>query len=114
MDFNFMFSGTVTFEHRVIMPGLEGVFREALSELREINRRLVIMSVELDDLAAAVTEETTVVTSIETLITSLAAQITASAGDPAKITALAAELRANTARLAAAVTANTPPAPPTP
>ena len=78
-----------------------------------------IMSVQSDiaQLTADVTAQTTVVSSVQTLLTGLAATISNLQGqitDPASqaaLTAAVAALEQNSAALAAAVTANTPPAP---
>ena len=70
------------------------------------------MSVEMDALQEAVTENTTLDDSIILLLNGIAAQIVDSAGDKTKAVALAAELKAKSAALQAAITANTPQAPP--
>jgi hypothetical protein len=69
------------------------------------------MSVQLDTLAAEVTEMTTVVDSAVALLNGLSAQIVALKDDPARLLALAADLDAKANELAAAVAANTPAAP---
>ncbi len=69
------------------------------------------MSQAMDDLKAAVDAEDTVIASAVTLLNGLGAQIAATAGDPAKVAALAADVNAQAAALAAAVAANTPAAP---
>lgn len=74
-------------------------------------RRLLMT---LDDLAKQVQANTDVEASAVTLIQGLAAQLKASANDPAKIQALADQLSASAAPLAAAVAANTPAAPASP
>jgi hypothetical protein len=63
----------------------------------------------MDQLIAAVTAENTVIDSAITLLNGLSAQIAATAGDPAKVTALAAEVTAKTKALSDAVAANTQP-----
>lgn len=70
------------------------------------------MSKELDDLTAQVTANSAVLDSAITLINGIADRITAAGVDPVKLTALTDELKAKDEALAAAVTANTPPAPP--
>jgi hypothetical protein len=77
------------------------------------------MSQELDDLTAQVTASTTVQESAMTLLTGLKtaldAAIAAGGGTPpAALVALSASLSAESAKLAAAITANTPAAGPTP
>jgi pyridoxine 5'-phosphate synthase PdxJ len=67
------------------------------------------MALSLDALTAQVAANTTVEQSAITLINGLAAQITAAAGDPAKVSALADQLKTSATALAAAITANTPP-----
>lgn len=86
--------------------------------LTEINERTKKMSAELDDLTAAVAENTTIDQSAITLIEGLAASIAALAANAtdlaqlkAAITAKAADLRASSAALSTAVAANTPAAP---
>ncbi len=66
------------------------------------------MSAEMDDLAAQVHANTDVANSAVALINGIADRIAAAAGDPAAVTALADELRASDAALAASVVANTP------
>lgn len=66
-------------------------------------------SPELDALTAEVTNTNTVEESAITLISGLAQQILDHVNDPAALTALAASLKDESAKLAAAVTANTPP-----
>jgi hypothetical protein len=70
--------------------------------------------VDLTRLTAAVTNDATVNDSAETLITGLAEQLRAVAGDAAAVNALADALDAQSAKLATAVTANTPAAEPAP
>jgi len=63
---------------------------------------------ELDDLQAKVTEINTVEESAIALLNGLSAQLTAAAGNPAQVQAIADSLSAESAKLAAAVAANTP------
>ncbi len=86
--------------------------------LLRIERRQIIliqgelaMSKELDDLTAQVKANADLEASAVTLINGLADQIKAAADDPAKIAALADQIKASSAPLAAAVAANTPAAP---
>lgn len=67
----------------------------------------------LADLQALVTQEDTVIDSAVALIQGLAAQVAALAPNQAAIDALAADIKAKSDGLAAAVAANTTP-PPTP
>lgn len=71
-----------------------------------------IMSAEMDTLSAQVTQTLTVEQSAVTLIQGLAAQIVDAAGDRTKSLALAGTLKTSADALAAAITANTPAAPP--
>lgn len=82
-----------------------------LDYLREIKKKEITMSKELDALEVAVTENTALDTSIIALVEGLAAQIEEMKDDPAKMEALAASLREKSAALAAAIQANTPPTP---
>jgi hypothetical protein len=75
--------------------------------------RLNAMSAALDRLTAEVGETATAVDSVLALVTGLADQIRALKEDPVKLAALADELEAKQAAIAAAVAANTP-EPPTP
>lgn len=81
--------------------------------LHKILERSDKMSAELDRLTTEVTETKSSVESVITLVDGLAQQIRDLANDPAALNALADELDAQQARIAAAVTANTP-APPEP
>lgn len=65
----------------------------------------------LTDLQAQVAQNTTIEASAVTLIQGLAAQIAAAGTDPAALAALTANLNASATALAAAITANTTPAP---
>ena len=66
------------------------------------------MSVEMDTLTVAVTNNTALDESIIALLNGIAAQIADAAGDKVKALALAAELNAKSDALAAAIQANTP------
>lgn len=68
------------------------------------------MAKTLDDVLADVTAETTVTQSAITLLQQIKAALDAAiaSGDVTKIQAISDQLEANTAALAAAVTANTP------
>ena len=70
------------------------------------------MSVQLDRLTAEVAETRTAVNSVITLVAGLAQQIRDLKEDPAALEALANELDAAQAEIAAAVTENTPAEPP--
>lgn len=66
-----------------------------------------------DDLAAKVAAYTTIETSVVALLTDLSTRLKSAvaSGDPTQITSLIAQIDANNAALAAAVTANTVPQP---
>lgn len=68
----------------------------------------------LDDLAAAVAAEDTVIDSAITLLNGLKAALDAAGTDPTKLAALSSDITAKTAALSAAITANTPAAPASP
>lgn len=70
------------------------------------------MSAELDALTAQVASNTSLLQRAVTLINGIADRIAAAGLDPAKLTALTAELRSDDDGLAAAVAANMPVAPP--
>ena len=78
--------------------------------LTTIEREIYEMANELDDLKAAVANNTSVIGSAITLLQGLKAKLDAAiaSGNPAALTALSAELGAQDTALAAAVTANTP------
>lgn len=67
---------------------------------------------ELEDLQAQVAANKTVIDSALVLINGIADRIKAAGTDPQKLADLTASLKAEDDQLAAAVTANTPPAPP--
>ncbi len=67
------------------------------------------MSQEMDTLQAAVTASDTVQDSVIALLNGLGPQIADAAGDRAKSLALADDVTARAASMAAAVAANTPP-----
>lgn len=70
------------------------------------------MALDLTALEAEVAENTDAVASASSLLSTLAQELRDAAGDPAAVQALADRLDQNNAALAAAVTANTPQAPP--
>lgn len=71
-----------------------------------------LMSQEMDTLEAQVAQTLTVEQSAITLIQGIADKLADAAGDRAKSLALAGQLKTSADALAAAVTANTPAAPP--
>lgn len=66
------------------------------------------MALDFSGLEAELTRDNDVNSSAATLIAALATQVEATKGDPAKVQALADQLRAQSDALAAAVAANTP------
>lgn len=91
-----------------------GLLREMLGIVKALQTQGNHIMATLADVQAAVTAEDTVVDSAITLLNGLAAQIAALQPNQAAIDALAADVSGKTAALAAAVTANTPAAPPAP
>ena len=79
-----------------------------LALLKSVQKEEQHMSQELDDLKAAVAENTALDQSAIDLINGLAAQILALKDDPVALAALSAEIKAKSAALAAAIQANTP------
>jgi len=95
---------------------IEAKLDEIIRRLTRIEARLLeqegaIMSA-LDDLTAQVAANASAEASAIQLINGLAAEIAAAANDPVKIEALATQLKTSASALAAAITANTPAAPP--
>lgn len=82
-----------------------------LSLLRQLSGRQNDMSITLQALIAQVAATTSVEQSAITLIQGIAAQLADASADPAAVAALAASLKTSTDALAAAVAANTTPAP---
>ncbi len=82
--------------------------------LDRLEREVIEMSVELDNLTAEVAEVKGVAQSAVTLIKGLADQIAALKADPVALQALSDDLKATASALGAAIQANTPPVPPSP
>jgi hypothetical protein len=76
--------------------------------IRQLTEKVTTMSVALDKLTAEVSRNTAVDESAITLLNGLAQQIRDLKEDPVKLEALATELEGSSARLAEAVTSNTP------
>lgn len=78
--------------------------------LHELNIKVNTIMATIQDVADAVNAESTVDDSIITLLNSIVAQLQAviDSGDPASLDAVVSAIKANTAKLQAAVTANTP------
>jgi len=83
-----------------------------LAQLETVLEKENQMAATIDDILAGVNTESTVDDSIITLLNNIAQQL-ANAGVPqAKIDAIMSVIQANQAKVTAAVTANTPAAPP--
>lgn len=81
------------------------------SHLAHLERRMDRIMSAIDDLAAQVAANTTVIGSAKTLIQGLAQQLAAAGTDPAKLQALQTQLQQSDNDLAAAIAANTASAP---
>lgn len=117
----------INVRHTIVFPALEsflssesGKTDRILTLLQQLQQQITneethIMA-SIKDLQDEVTAEDTVIDSAVTLIEGLAAQVAALQPDQAAIDALAADIKAKSDALAAAVAANTPaaPAPPAP
>jgi len=79
-----------------------------LDALTELRKEQDVMSAELDAMTAEVTNATTVEESAIALIQGLATKIESLKTDPVALQGLADSLKTEDAKLAAAVTANTP------
>lgn len=84
------------------------ILRDILRDVREIKQKGGRIIMKLDELAVQVTENTNLETSAILLIQGIAAALAEAAADPAKVQALADQLKESAAALAAAITANTP------
>jgi len=80
--------------------------------LRTLENQMSTTNTTLAALQAQVQQNTTIENSAVTLIQGLAAQIAQAGTDPAALAALTANLNQSATALAAAITANTPSAPP--
>jgi DNA-binding FadR family transcriptional regulator len=91
----------------VISPDLARKLDAILTALSKLETRIMAT---LKDVLDAVTSETMIDDSVVTLLTQLHDQLAAAiaANDPAALQAIVDGIAANTAKLAAAVTANTP------
>jgi hypothetical protein len=79
-------------------------------ELQLINRKLDILMATIQDLTTAVAAESSVDDSIISLLNGIVAQLQAAiaTGDPAQLDTVVQGIQANTAKIQAAVVANTP------
>jgi len=89
------------------LPAMDRKLNQVLGRLTSMERLMSALTDAIDALAAEVEKNTQVDQSAIVLIQGLADQIAAVATDPAKVTELAAKLKASTDALAAAVAANT-------
>jgi hypothetical protein len=94
-------------------------FYLVLSELQDVKRELRTIKrleregiMDLERLTASVAAQTDVITSAQTLLGELSSLIRNAVNDPVALAAIADQVDANSAQLAAAVTENTPAAPP--
>jgi hypothetical protein len=98
----------------------DATMADVVARLERIEQRSISQGVQamsaLSDLQAQVAANTSVEASAVTLIQGLAAQIAtaAAASDTAALQALSSQLNSSASALAAAITANTPAAPPAP
>jgi len=90
-----------------------GILHEILGIVRRLEKKESVMSVQLDELIAAVAENTAIDAAAIQLIEGLAQQIADSASDPEKVLALVDEIKAQSAAMSAAIAANTVVTPPT-
>ena len=86
--------------------------QEILQLLQQIKHKMEGITVSLDALTTAVTENTNASDSVIVLINGLVTQLQAAlaGNNPAAVQALVDQIQGNTAELAKAVTDNTPPA----
>ncbi len=108
-EFNHHFPVGIHIYHHFDAPLRITLENGAASALAEINAKLDKIMSTLADLQAAVTAEDTVIDSAVTLIQGLAAQVAALQPNQAAIDALAADIKAKSDGLAAAVAAGTTP-----
>ena len=104
--------------HGKDLQRIEAKLDQILAILNTQQKEIGTMALDITALQTAVANETTVDASVEALLTQLAAQIQtliANSGntvDPAALQAIVTQMQTNAATLSAAVTANTPAAPP--
>jgi membrane-bound lytic murein transglycosylase B len=84
-----------------------------LAAVRSLKKLEATVMATLDELVAATEEQTTVEASMEVFLQGLKDQLTAQGLDQAKVDAAFAGVTANTARISAAISANTTSEPPT-
>ena len=100
---------TTIVENNIIVDskGIHKKLDKILKGIDLLQKGIIHMSLELDDLEIAVKENTDLDDSIVTLVNGLATQVAALKNDPVKLQALAVSLRAKSAAIAAAILANT-------
>jgi peptidoglycan hydrolase CwlO-like protein len=94
--------------NRLILAKLDEIKQTLRDGLHRLEQRMHAMGSSLDSLQSAVAAESTVIDSAVQLIQGLAAQVAALQPTQEAIDALAANIKAKSDALAAAVTANTP------
>lgn len=109
---------TIHVDAHIVVHNYEGDNGEVIAAINRLASRIVglgigveAMALDLSAVEREVSENTDAVDSASTLMGALAQELRDAAGDPAAVQALADRLDANTAKLAAAVVANTPSAP---
>jgi len=102
-----MACGSFEFKYMVVetLKRIESNLAAIVSRLDALEAK---MAVELENLKAAVAEQTTVIDSAVTLLTQLGDKIDELKNDPQELTNLANQIRAKRDQLAAAVAENTP------
>jgi uncharacterized coiled-coil protein SlyX len=104
---------------RLVLPielddELKAVLRDILQRTINIEGKLMSIQAVLEELAAKVAEQGTVVESAIVLMDGLTVALRDFSGDPAKITALLDQIEAQRNALAEAIVRNTPAAPAAP
>lgn len=97
-----------------LLRGLDARLTTIAQDIAHILQKEESIMATLDDIAADVADEATVVGSVEQLLTNLSQLLKdalAAGADPVKVQAIKDAIDQNKARLAAAVAANTPGAP---
>ena len=92
-------------------PAVERALERIADALEGLNLSGVIMSQETETLIAEMERNTSVVGSALTFIAGIQAQLADAGTDPEKLAKLAADLKANDDKLAAAIVTNTPATP---
>ena len=98
----------VTVNATIHMVGDTRESKEIHNEIHKLLEAVKLMAQSLDQITAAVANESTVIDSAVTLLQGLSAQITAAGVDPAALSALTDTINAKAASLAHAIIDNTP------